>query len=304
MTLPIQPGSKAPLLGTIVLLLVLAFLPGRWLGWTTALAGVTTRAVAPVSGPVYRVTRWVLRDGGSRDDVLMAQIERDRDQFRTMWLQELKRNEDLRRDIEQIHPGALPNELPVSPLLRPVVGTSSEAGGGQLEVRAGSGEGVDLNVVATTRGVQLVGKVATVNSRTSWVRLITHPGAGQMSGVVMTAEDKPGWRCLLSPFKGSRLQGLVEYSKDSKASPTVGLTVVLDDSQWPKSARMLVLGTITNITTLTNGRQRIEVRPTAELDRLSEVVLRLTPKDDDGRSPLPAPAPASTTASGNGDGQP
>ena len=67
MTLSMQPGSKAPLVGTIALLLLLAFLPGRWLGWTSALAGVTTRAVAPVSGPVYRITRWTLAPGiGSR----------------------------------------------------------------------------------------------------------------------------------------------------------------------------------------------------------------------------------------------
>src|SRR5438067_2153334 len=138
--MPPNQQSKLPLAGAIALLLLLSFLPGRWSGWTESIAGIAELAIAPVEQPVHQITLW-FRGAGTRDDVLMAQLEGERDHFKTLWLQELGRNEDLRRSVEQIHPGALYSELRVSPLLRPVIGSSSDGKGGQLQVRAGTSSG-------------------------------------------------------------------------------------------------------------------------------------------------------------------
>jgi hypothetical protein len=75
--------------------------------------------------------------------------------------------------------------------------------------------------------------------------------------------------------------------------------VRLEDPQWPKHAQRLVIGTVTAVKTVTTGRQVIEVRPTVDLDRLSEVVLRLTPKEADER-----PGALATPAKTGGDGRP
>jgi cell shape-determining protein MreC len=271
--------SKLWFIAAVALLLALSLLPSRWSGWTQSLGGLATLAIAPVEGPVYQTTRWLMGDSGRRDDVLVAEMERQRDQFKSLWLQEQQRNDELRRMMEQLQRGSMYSEYPVTQLVRPVIGSSSDGKGGQLEIRAGSSQGVEQNVVATTPGVQIVGKVVGVNARTCLVRLLTNASAGSVSGLVMTSDDHSGASCILYPFKNSLLQGQVEIGRGP--APEVGQTVRLDDPSWPKSARMLVLGTITEVKTSPSGRPLIFVKPTTDLDRLSEVVLRITPKTGD-----------------------
>ncbi|MEX2217503.1 MAG: rod shape-determining protein MreC [Phycisphaerales bacterium] len=295
---PSPSALNPPLLGALGVLVILSFLPSRWLGWTSFLGAITTRAVAPVSQPAHTLARWVSGAGGERDDALMAQLERERDHFRFLYHQEQARSEDIRRTLEQIQQGKMVNDLPVVPLLRPVIGGASDGRGGQLLIRAGRSQGVEVNVVAATAGVQVAGKVVHVDARTCWVRLLTHPDAGAITGVVMTADEKPGVVCQLFPTKaGGVLRGEVAYTP-GRPPPMPGQTVRLDDPQWPKSSRMLVLGTITDIKTIASGRQVVEVKPTAELDRLSEVVLRLNPALDDGAAASPPGAPGARGTTG------
>jgi cell shape-determining protein MreC len=278
---------------------MLAFLPSKWSAWESSLSGIVKLAVAPVSGPVRQATGWFVREGGAKDSELTKQLERERDHFKWLWLQELRETENLKKTVEQLQKGQMLNELPVAQLVRPVIGTSSDGRGGLLEIRAGSGQGVSMNDIATTEGVQIVGKVVGVNARTCTVRVLTGTGAGGITGVVMTDDEKPGAVCSLYPYKGSLLQGQVAYSpKETRPQPVVGQTVRLEDSQWPKHAQRLVIGVVTDVRTVTTGRQVIEVKPTVDLDRLSEVVLRLTPKDSDERMTT-LPAGKST-----GDGRP
>ena len=281
----------------MAVLVLLSLLPARYSGWVSSLAGVLKLAVAPVSGPVYQGTRLVMHDTAARDDSL---IERERDHFKWLWLQEQRETERLRRLVEQLQKGQLLSESPAAQLVRPVVGSSSDGRGGTLDVRAGTGQGVGINDVATTEGVQIVGKVVGASAKLCTVRLITSQAAGGINGVVFTNDDKPGVKCSLSPSKTAQvLVGMVEYAKDGKPPPEVGQTVRLEDAQWPKHAQRLVIGVITDVKTVTSGRQLIEVRPTAELDRLSEVVLRLSPREADERTPALPPAGKPT-----GDGRP
>jgi cell shape-determining protein MreC len=280
---------------------LLAFLPARWSGWTEVLGWLTRRAVVPVSDPIQRVGALVLGTSEAPSSAVVAQLERERDHFKWMWHQQQRETERLQKTVEQLQKGQLLSELPVRQLVRPVVGSSSDGRGGELLVRAGASQGLAVNDVATTEGVQIVGKVVSTSAKLASVRLITSPAAGGITGLVFTSDDKPGVKCSLSPSKAAPvLNGYVEYSRDGKAAPEVGQTVRLEDPQWPKHAQRLVIGTITAVKTVTTGRQVIEVKPTVDLDRLSEVVLRLTPKEADER---PGSALA-TPAKAGGDGRP
>lgn len=268
-------ATRRALLAALVLL-GLALLPARWSAWTNSLSGVAALVIGPVTQPIRGLAGFLA--GESRRDNV-ARLEREIEHVRTLWLQERQTSAELRRALERVQRVAVRNEIPVAPLLRPVVGNAGGAQRGLLLVRAGAADEVTFNTVAATEDLQVIGKVVAVNARTCWVRLITHPATGSITGVVMLDENTPGPTCLLHPFRGSLLQGLVEFAPEA-SSLTAGQTVRLDDPLWPKSARMLVLGRIVEVRTVATGRQTIIVRPLTDLDRVSEVVLRipLTPE--------------------------
>jgi hypothetical protein len=276
----------------VLVLAVLALVPARYGRWTDGLGDAATLIIAPVTQPVRQTTAWLLGDPGSHDPTAVQLLQQERDIFRTLWLQERERGQHLEHLVTDLQRGALANELPVRQLSRRVIGTSSDGSGDHLTVRAGMREGVEVNVVATTAGVQLAGRVVTVDSLFSSVQLITSKAAGWIAGVVMGEGDVRGAKVLLSPIGESRLQGYVEHGAEDVQ---VGQLVRLDDEKWPRSARMLVLGQVTEVDKGIDGRLRVIVKPTVELGRLSEVVLRLTlPEDYERLAGEPLPSKRST----------
>jgi hypothetical protein len=279
------PSKRGPLVATVVLLALCSVLPARFGAWANSLGFAAQLLIAPVTQPVSHITAWLTGSGrAGREGPVVAQLERERDQFRTLWLQEQARGRDLERVITELQRGAGLNELPVRQLARPVIGGSSE-GPGHLTVRSGSGEGVAVNAVATTAGVQVVGKVVAVGARTCQVRLITARSAGAIGGVVVQEDGSRGALLpSMRPIGEGKLQGLTMNPPAGRAPEVrIGQEVRLEDEQWPTSARMLLIGRVIDATTSSTGRQVVTVKPTAELERLSEVYLRLAPEERAGR---------------------
>jgi cell shape-determining protein MreC len=267
-----QPTSRKGLLvATVAALAIASMLPPQLGRWAQAFGYAATLLIAPVTRPVTDVRAFLMRDPGESNPTENEQLARERDHFRTLWLQEQDRVREMRRVVEELQRGALASELPLGRLHRPVIGGASDGAGGQLQVQAGTKEGVEVNAIATTAGVQLAGKVVRTTPRTCWVRLITDAKGGPVRGVVMLPEDARGSKVLLYPITGGRLQGMVEYGTGPEAQ--VGQVVRLADPEWPKSAQNLELGTIVSIDRGVNQRQRIIVKPRVDLDRLSELVV-------------------------------
>jgi hypothetical protein len=288
-----RPTSRrGPLIAALAVLVVLGLLPSRYGRWVNGAGRAATLLAAPVTQPITQATAWLMRYPGAQPQTLVEQTQHEREYFRTLWLQGLEREKDLTRTIEMLQRGAIAGEVPVRQLIRQVIGTSSDGGGGQLIVRGGQREGVEINTVATTGGVQLVGKVAGVDHRTSWVRLITGRKAGNITGVVMLPGDVRGPKAYLGPLGDGRLQGWVEYGA-GREQAELGQLVRLDDDQWPRSARMLVIGTIHSVERRMDGRQWIIVKPTVDIELVSELALRLS-LDEDDRAIAGEPAPPST----------
>jgi cell shape-determining protein MreC len=274
---------------TALALLATAILPSKYGEWASGLGRTAQLVIAPVTQPVTLAAAWLLGPAeGSRSSPVVAQLERERDQFRTLWLQEQSRSADLRRTIEEMNQGRGVNELRVTQIRRQVIGGTTDGSGGRLQVRAGTAEGVALNDVATTSGVQLVGKVVETGAKTCWVRLITDRGARvgeQIRGVILNAQGQRGVKLVLNAVGEGKLQGGVQLDPgQSDVQIAEGDEVRLEDPQWPQSSWMLVIGRVESTRRGNDGRQYATVRPTADLERLSEVVLRLTRDEGEHRS--------------------
>jgi cell shape-determining protein MreC len=274
-------SRKGLLVAVVALLAVCAVLPPRFGRWADTFGTAATLLIAPVTQPVKQTTAWLTGEESARDPTATQTLERERDTFRTLWLQEQARSADLQRTIAELQRSSLDSELAARRLRRPVIGGASDGAGGQLRIRAGAKDAIDVNAVVTTAGVQLVGRIVQVDRRSALARLITDKKAGKITGIVMLPGDIRGPRVLLHPIGEGRLQGLVEYGPGQTCE--LGQTVRLDDDQWPKTARMLVIGTIVHIQKNADQRQVVTVKPGINLDRLAEVTLLFQPAEDDDR---------------------
>ncbi len=283
----------------LVVACVLAVLPSRVTGWLTGVSSVAWFAIAPVQQPVYRLARWLSPGRGTRvEDPLLGKEREEKERYQAMYLRERERTAELERRIAELQSGVLASDVPVRQVSATVVGLASEPGG-EVIIRAGAGQGVEPNNVVTAGGVQIVGRVTSAGSRMSQVRLLTAPSTGKLLGVVMNADGSLGPGCMLNPSSsGDVLLGYVEGQSDG-GKVSVGQMVRLRDDQWPRSSSMLVIGEIVSAEDSLGQHQKIKVRPTRDLERLSEVVVRTNPEPGDGDAPPRKSVDAKPAAGGS-----
>jgi cell shape-determining protein MreC len=282
-----HPNHRAYLAGTIAALVLLGLLPARYGRWMNAIGDKAFLLVGPVTAPVYKIVRWATPTAAPQSDEVAA-LQREVDRYKQLYLNTLREAEDDRRKYEALSKGAFYTPPPEAQLLRPVIGATAEPGG-RITVRAGKRDGVEVNTVATTVGVQLVGRVIEVSSRICTVRLINDRATGGIKGRVMASDTVRGSPCLLYPVTDGQLQGYVSVEGPDQP-PGIGQLVRLEDEKWPRTSQMLVIGSVTFVQRDPTGRPIITVRPTTDLERLAEVVLRISPQESDDRAAAPAPA--------------
>lgn len=268
-----------------LLLVVTSALPARWDAAASWFASLATTVVAPVSHPFAAAAR-VLRPAASREEgrsleVVAAEAER----FKTLYHQANERSRRLSEQLALVSRGAaISPGVDVRQVPAVIVGESS----GLPIARAGSRDGITPGAVATAGGVQLLGRAEAVEERTCRLRPITDRSVAPMAAVVML--DDAGERtlgCLLSPVGDGTLRGDAESTGPGQdpAGLRTGQTVRLRDPQWPEHAQMLVVGTVERIEPHADSplRRVLTVRPTADLLRVAEVVLRVP--DEPGEAP-------------------
>jgi cell shape-determining protein MreC len=279
---------------TFVVLGVLAlFVPVRYLAWMSGFGHLAQVVVSPVSGPVHQLMAWLAPAGGARQSEEVQQLRREAEEYHVQLLQALAENDQLRDQIKELQRGhALDPDLAIQQITVPVIGTASDIAQEQLTIRAGSRQGVDLNTVATTSGLQLVGRVVAVGSLTSTVAPITSKAAGAVQGMVMIDDTANGLSCTLAAGANGTLTGDVEDRRNpatgAPIEPQVGQIVRLSDpALWPRSAQMLLIGKVEKVEPSPKQplRKVITVRPTVDnLERVSQVVLRIIPAADEPRT--------------------
>ncbi|MBL8762385.1 MAG: hypothetical protein JNL50_13900 [Phycisphaerae bacterium] len=280
-----ESGAGRTLALVVCVLVVLALAPARYSGWVRWIGGLFETVLTPITHPLSGVSRWLSGAGGPGvTPEVQRQLTEERDRFQTLFLQQRDENTRLRDLIAELQRGMKLNpDLPVTQLAAPVVGVSSDLASAVMRVRAGASEGVDTNAVVAAAGLQLLGKVIEVSNRQCLVQPITSKASGGLIGVVMFDDERPGALCRLSPTGDGSLKGDVGESADKKAgweeSVKVGATVRLSDTErWPKNAQYLVVGTIERVdpNPAMPLRPTIVVRPSMRLERVSEVILRLS----------------------------
>ncbi|GMV25020.1 MAG: hypothetical protein AMXMBFR58_10510 [Phycisphaerae bacterium] len=291
-----SPLARRLLPVSIVLLVVTAFLPpavGAWPGWFGRLL---LFFVAPISEPVRGIASWLSPPEPKTQDTAIAAIQQQAEGYRQQLLRAQVEVEQLRQQITDLQRGALLNDLPVRQMHASVIATSSDLTSHLLRIKAGTAQGVEVNSVATVKGLQLLGRVVNADRRTCEIQPITSPAAGQIRGVVMLSDMIRGPECLLEPRGDGTLVGPVEDLRQwppgivlpegtQPGDPVrvkVRQTVQLFDPSWPKSSQMLTIGVIEEVQPAPDQplRQVITVRPTLRLERVSEVVLRYSAADE------------------------
>lgn len=274
----------------VVALLLLSVVPVRYLGWVESVGYLPVTLVVPVSHPMTWVSRFFAPARRELDDDRVRQLELENERLKRLYLQQIGQTERYRSLAETLQRGrSLKTDVPVDLAAFPVVGVSSDASSSLLTVRAGTRDGVTRNTVATVDAVQLVGRVDGVRNRTCSVRPITDPSVVQVQGLVMlTDAGLDGLACMLEPTGDGRLRGDLEYLSPTPDRPTTpevaaGMTVRLDDASWPAGAQMLMIGKVERVEDSPDSplRRVVVVRPTVDLRRVSEVVLRIPVEFDD-----------------------
>lgn len=274
---------------------VLAFVPSRWMDWAGDAGRLVQFFAAPIAQPFAAVSRWAAPATRERDEAVVRALRDELEASRAAHLRAQGEVQRLKAQIVELQRG---NELnpgtPVRQVLAPVYGSSGDLSAGLLRVRAGTRQGVDVNSVAITSGQQLVGRVVAAGSRTCTVLPITGSGAGQVRGMVMIDATPDGLVCTLSPAGDGLLRGPVEDRRAPGSAqplePAVGQQVRLaDPDRWPGHSQMLLIGEVIAVEPEANQplRRVVVVRPTVErLDRVSEVVLRVTPPPPEDEAPV------------------
>ena len=270
--------SRRLLTGAILVLLALGLLPVRMTAWAGWIGELVTTIVAPVSHPAARLAQWLSPASPKRDEPEMRRLEQERSELERLYRVERDEVTRLRAIIADLQSGiALYPDPKLRQLVAPVIGSSSDRSSSVVRIRAGRASGVTRGSVATSSGVQLVGRVDDVGERVCSVTPITDPGASQIGGVIMLDASTAGPSCLLKPTGSGTLVGPVEDTGGARPV-AAGQRVNLQDASWPRSAQMLLVGVIESVEPAANQplRSVVTVRPTLRLDRLSEVILRLS----------------------------
>jgi len=265
----------------IVLLGVSALLPARFTGGLGWLASPVEAALAPVSAPMRWLTGALLPASEIRNESeALRELNRQVETLTQQHLRDEQEIERLKREMEEALLVKILNpSTPVRQLTVPVIGSSSDLSSGMITVRAGSGQGVAPGTVVVTPSLQLVGRVVAADSRTCTVQPITSKSAmNTLLAVVMTDNVASRPLAILSPTGDGRLRGPVQEEGESGVEIKRGMVVRLDDpDRWPRHSQKLVVGVVEDVGPSPEQplRRVITVRPTARLERLSEVVLRV-----------------------------
>lgn len=278
---------------TVGVLAVLTVLPLRWIGWVGWFGVEAVKLVAPLSERMRDVTGWFEPEARARDIKERSALEAELERYKTLYYRAEQDAEELRDKIAELQQGiALNPDLPVRVMTAPVIAASSDLASAILTVRAGHNHHVEKGTVAATARLQLVGRVVRADDRTCQVQPITSRAAGVLSGVMIFDDPAKRVACRLTAQGDGTLRGPVEDKRDPDTQqpllPEVGQIVRLADTEWPKNAQMLVIGRVESVVEAADQplRKIVIVRPELRPERVSEVLLRITPEtEDDPRGP-------------------
>ena len=293
--------NDRPLIITSLVVLVLAFLPTRWLlPWTGDLGSIIALPLTPLghaAGSALALVRPVDEDP-LPDPAEVNRIIEERDAYRGRWHAGRLQIERLENELAQLQ-GARQRGIGTdwTPRNATVVGHQLGGGGGPLRLNLGRRQGVTEGTIAVVNGDRLVGRVAggvaqlssvlipigsvSTDSRHDFQARILPAGSDDLG-----ADD--GVRINLRSTGEGRLVGMVERNSRTESSIQPGHEVRMgSDPAWPATAWAMLVGTVVAVEPIDEQplRLRVTVRRIVEPERLLGVTLKIQPTmtDDDQR---------------------
>ena len=287
--------NDRPLVITTAVVVLLAFLPTRWLvPWTSDVGSIIALPLTPLGHAAGSALAFVRPPSGQElpSEGELNRILDERDAYRGRWHAARLQVEQLELELAQLQNARSAPELGVSadwsPRNAAVVRHTPGGHGGLLRLNAGIRHGVTAGTVAVVDGDQLVGRVAD--------------GVGQLSSVLIpigsTSDDTSndllariqpmddtlavddGVSIRLKPIGGGLLQGLVARDPGQTAVVQPGQAVRLArDRAWQQTAWGMLIGTVVRVEASdeTPLRERITVQRTILPERLPTVTLKIQP---------------------------
>lgn len=296
-----QLTGRPGLAGSVLVLTIISLAPVSVTRWVGALHNPVLTLIAPLQQAVRSLAVWVRPPLGVSDNKELESLRIYAAELNAMYLRSRQEADDLRARIREISRGMdLNPQLAVRTIVAPIIGAGADLSGGLITVKAGKREGVEVGNVVAIRGIYLFGRVKRVDDRTCQVLPITYlpkkREPEKIGAVIMLSEQGIGPRCDLAPTGDGTLSGKLQDEVDPNAphqtTPAPGMLVRLLDDTWPPSAKMLIVGQVDRIEPAPDQplRKIVFVRPVYNIDRWSEVMIRIP--ENSSASPSAAPAPA------------
>lgn len=292
--MPRPAQTRTAMTLAILALIVLSLSPRPVADVAAWLHGPATVLLAPISRPAQGVVSWFRSErrdlpGG---EAYVRGLERQVDDYKLAFFQARSEADSLREVVRALSETQKLNPARVRVTLAAVIGASMDLSAGTYTVQAGTREGVRPRDVVVVGGVNILGRVASVDQRTCVVQPVFSRTADKLDGVVMLPEDRLGPTCQLSPSTGGRLVGRLEDTTEPtgtglRAVVEPGMIVRLNDARWPPSSRMLVVGVVERVDPMPGAplRQMVTVMPAAGVAGASEVMIRTAEYGEDAASP-------------------
>lgn len=281
------------------LMALAAMAPVRYTMWLNDVRTVPTMLLAPLSRNLRLVTSWARPAhadiaGLTPEEISALQERAAQQETRILQLQaEVERSKDLLVELGALSGLGSPD---IKHVLARVIGTTSRASAGTIEIQAGSREGVTRDSIAVARGQQLVGRITNVGPRVSTVLPITAAKSEKIPAVVMLPDGSAA-PCILEAQANGTLRGPIldpdpRPGVASRPLPEVGQLVRFNhvNSNWPRSANRLVIGEVAAIEPSLKSpmRKDVIVRPRVEdLARVPEVIVRVETAPREGAEGKP-----------------
>jgi cell shape-determining protein MreC len=290
--------SQRLFLAAVAATAVLALFPARWppARWMASLGEVVRLPMRPIEEGGRRLALWLRPPRGEFDqfdpearqriEALTQELELTealyaQSQGRIMELEQMLR--ELNQPQAMLGSGVSMIVASIRHEAR-ITGTSTNPAIEAVDLRAGSRDGVKLGTVAVFGGVHLVGRIRRVWPLGSELVALSHPSTGLMRAVVM-----PRSRPDAAPDEGIVVQlrpvGDGTFVGDVRAEDRLSAedVVRLDDTRWPGTAQMMVIGHVESIEEKIDQplRRTVIVRPRYRLNDLSRVVLKIEPPEQE-----------------------
>jgi len=278
---------------TLLVTVVIAFLPGGALGWTKLPAELMRLVLGPfgsIGVSAGQVIRPTPKPAGSKlaiDEEFVRHLQEERDNFERLYLLEQSRVDNLQGQLEQIQKIPMESLAATKALLTAnIVLRSPTAGSGSVTLNRGANHGVQPGTVAVYNGVHLLGRVTEEVSAVQCTLLPTTNKSNRLLECRVIPKDRPDLRSTEAPRVGLEPtgDGLFTAQPDAKESIAVGDTVRLDDTSWPTSAQKMIVGIVESVepNDLDPLRSIIVVKPAFQVSQVTQVVLRIEEMQDAG----------------------